>query len=258
MPSLEGMIGSAEWNLKRILRRIVPMRLRRVGKDGVSIFLLLRSPHLFGEYELRLAAERAWGVSFACGEGSTRAVFESEQGTVLQAGSHLLRVFNYSRPYSENPSEDVSWLPMLSQQRAWAEHTACACVQYVNARTDVEMAHCVLAKLVAQLLNENCTGIYVPSENSLISADESLYEELQKMGSFRASNIVSATEIVGEVKIPHSTLWSSLTVSHGFKTILPNIWLLSMCSWAARISFRGNVRSTTDFNRPAKMCASTS
>src|SRR5207249_11244131 len=41
-------------------------------------------------------------------------------------------------------------------------------------------------------------------------------------------------------------------------TIFPNIWLFSMCSCAARISFRGNVRSTTGFSRPAKTCARTS
>src|SRR5437899_745727 len=50
----------------------------------------------------------------------------------------------------------------------------------------------------------------------------------------------------------------SLLGSQMVSTIFPNIWLFSMCSCAARMSFKGNVRSTTGFRRPAKTCVSTS
>ena len=49
-----------------------------------------------------------------------------------------------------------------------------------------------------------------------------------------------------------------LTTIYGFKTTLPNIWLFSRYSWAARISHSGNVRSTTGFRRPAKTWPRTS
>jgi hypothetical protein len=34
---------------------------------------------------------------------------------------------------------------------------------------------------------------------------------------------------------------SAVSSSQGFSTILPNIWLFSMYSWAARVSLKGNV-----------------
>ena len=46
--------------------------------------------------------------------------------------------------------------------------------------------------------------------------------------------------------------------AQGCNTILPSIWLFSMCSWAAQASDNGNVRSTTGFRRPAKTCFNTS
>src|SRR6266478_2729967 len=45
---------------------------------------------------------------------------------------------------------------------------------------------------------------------------------------------------------------------YGFSTTLPNIWLFSMYSCAARTSFRAKLRSTTGFNRPAKTWPSAS
>jgi hypothetical protein len=183
----------AAWNLKRIFRRFFPMRWRRVGQDKpISMVLLLRKPHRFSEEELRTAAEKAWGVSFAGINGSTRTVTQSEDSTSLQAGSHLLSFRNSSRPYVDKPEDDVNWLPRASQQRAWAEHRACIWVDYVTPGTDVELAHCVLSGLVARLIDENCTGVYAPSEDSLIPADESLYEDLQKMASYRDQGVVPA------------------------------------------------------------------
>jgi hypothetical protein len=53
----------------------------------------------------------------------------------------------------------------------------------------LELAHCVLAKVVVRLLNENCTGVYIPSEDSLIPADEAA-EDLLRMGSYRFSGLI--------------------------------------------------------------------
>ncbi len=82
----------------------------------------------------------------------------------------------------------------MSQQRAWAEHSACIYVGYLTFGTafgtDAKLAHCVLARVVAQLLDSNCTGAYVPDEDSLIPADESLYEQLQARASSCDSNLV--------------------------------------------------------------------
>jgi hypothetical protein len=180
-------------NLRNIVRHFIPMRWQRVGKDEpLTMVLLLREPHFFRDGELRLAAERAWRISFAGGEGSMHAVAQSEHMTLLKAGPHLLSFFHYPKPYINNPKDNVKWLRRVSQQRAWIEHLACVGVDYLNPETDVELGYCILGKLVAELLDENCTAVYLPRESSLIPNDESLYSELQKIASSRDSGVVLA------------------------------------------------------------------
>jgi len=150
------------------------------------MILLLRNPHAFSDEEIRRAAERAWAISFSAVKGSTRRIIKTDDAVFLEAGPHRLSFVNYPKPYEEKPQEDLDWLPKLSQQRAWAEHTACFWVNYMTTATDLELAHCVLAKVVAQLLDENCTGLFIPSERSLIPA-EAASVELHKMGSYRSA-----------------------------------------------------------------------
>ncbi len=172
------------------------MRWRRVGKrEPISMVLLLRKPHVFSEEEVRLAAERAWALSFSSIEGSSRAVTRSGGTIFLRAGPYLFSFCDLPKPYVDNPKENLSWLPKVSQQQAWGEHTACGWVNYVNPDTDVELAQCVLAKLVVQLLDGNCTGVYSPSESSLIPANESLYDDLQRMASYRDFGLVRTSQI---------------------------------------------------------------
>jgi len=155
------------------------------------MIMLLRTPHPFSEQEIRLAAEKAWGVAFAIGEGSRRSVSQSEKFIVLRVGPHVLSFYDSDKPYVDNPKDDIGWLANVSQQHAWIGHKGFTAVQYANPATDVELAHCVIAKVVVQLLDDNCTGIYIPSESSLIPADDSLPESLNQMASFRDAGVVA-------------------------------------------------------------------
>ena len=179
----------AKWYFNNAIHRLVPMRWRRVGKRGPSMVLLLRNPHEFSEEEIRRAVERAWAVSFSVAEGSTRRIMTTENAVFVQAGPHRLSFVNYPKPYEEKPEEDLDWLPKLSQQQAWAEHTACCWVNYATSKTDLEVAHSVLAKVVAELLDENCTGVYIPTESSLIPAEDA-FTDLQTLGSYRSSALI--------------------------------------------------------------------
>lgn len=174
----------------KILRKFIPMPWQRLSKrEPLSMVLRLRKPHYFNVEELRLAAQRAWGISFEGGEGSMHCVVQTEPITLMKAGQHLLTFFQYPKPYVDNPRENIEWLKQLSQRQAWIEHAACVGVDYMNHDTDVELGYCVISKLVAEMLDENCTGVYVPRESSLIPNDESLYRELQKIASCRESGV---------------------------------------------------------------------
>jgi hypothetical protein len=170
-------------------RHLIPRRWRKpYGDDPTSVVILLRAPHFFRKEELRAAAERAWKVSFA-GEGQNSKHFVMQKAfvTILKAGPHLMNVLHQTRPYGGHggPPSDADWLAQASQKQAWTEHKAWASVDYMNRDVDLELAYCVSTKLVAELLDGNCTGIYIPGERKLIPHHQTLYLELQKMAGTR-------------------------------------------------------------------------
>jgi hypothetical protein len=155
----------------------------------VSIVLLLRKAHYFHAEELRIAAERAWGTSFVGGPDSRHFVMQSGHVTLMKAGPHLLSFLNVSKSYLDDPAEDSKQLSDLSAQNAWAEHRAWTAVDYVKGGKDPELEYSVLAKVVAELIDSNCAGVYVPAENSFMPNDALLYGELQKIAAARDAGI---------------------------------------------------------------------
>ncbi len=170
---------------------LVILRALWVRQDPVplSMVLLLRKAHFFRDEELRMAAEKAWGISFAERDESKHFVVQSGRITLIKVGPHVLNVFNSDRPYIEVPGDNAGWLPEMSQRQALAEHNACTGVDYMNG-TDVGLGHSVIAKLVAEMVDANCTGVYILREKRVIPNDESLYRELQKLASSSDSRVV--------------------------------------------------------------------
>jgi hypothetical protein len=108
----------------------------------------------------------------------------------MKAGPHALSVFHNSKPYfDDDPKENVNWLPHLSQRQAWINHSAWVAVDYLNDGVRVELGYAVLSNLVAEMLDGNCTGVYIPQQRSLIPNDESLYLELHKLASACESGV---------------------------------------------------------------------
>ena len=104
--------------------------------------------------------------------------------TMMKAGPHLLTFLKHKKPYGEGefPKDFAGSLPQSSQRQAWVEHTAWTAVNYAKGGTDPEREYGVLAKLCAEMLDENCVAVYVPGEQSLIPNDVSLRDELRRMG----------------------------------------------------------------------------
>ena len=61
--------------------------------------LLLRESHFFDAAEIRVAAEKAWGTSFAEDENAQNYVVQSGHVVLLKTGPHLLNFLNHSEPY---------------------------------------------------------------------------------------------------------------------------------------------------------------
>ena len=100
-----------------------------------------------------------------------------------------MNFLNHSEPYfGRDPAEHAKSLPLITQQKAWADHRAWTAVDYIGDCEDISQKYGVLARLVAEMLDANCTGVYVPGESSLMPDDpsiygHSLYEALRKLGA---------------------------------------------------------------------------
>ncbi len=164
----------------------MPLRWQRTGgEDPTSMVLLLRQPHFFTAAELRVAAEKAWRTSFA-GESpnSMHYVVQPKGLTLLKAGPHLFSFPHHAEPYfGWAEKQTVDGLPNEAQRVAWKQHSAWVAVDYMNKRVSMELAYCVLARLVAELVDENCTAVYIPRELSLTPNDSSLQPKLLKLSS---------------------------------------------------------------------------
>ncbi len=180
-------------NLPYRLRSLIPLQWQRTSKgEPLSMVMLLRKPHSFHAAELRNAAERAWHTSFSHEDKESKyCVVQEGSVTLMKAGPYLLSFFYYAAPYVEDPKSNIEWLPHATQREAWVQHAACYSVDFMNDGVSVQLGYCVLAQLVSEMLDGNCTGVYIPRERLLAPNDQSLYLALHGFASACDSGVNS-------------------------------------------------------------------
>jgi hypothetical protein len=121
-------------NLKKSFESILRWGKAPDKKDDlpVSMVLLLREPRFLTLDQLRSAAERAFGTSFAEAKQSRHFVVQAAFLTIIKAGPHSLSFLNYTKPYGDDSPEFWKAMPTASQRQAWAEHSAWTAVDYVK------------------------------------------------------------------------------------------------------------------------------
>ena len=98
-------------------------------------------------------------------------------------------MFSVGEPYFGKKSVEFSnRLQNPIQKELWVRHVAWTAVDYMGGGSDIEEQFSVLANLVADLLDSECLGVYVPSESSLIPNNTELYAELKKIAASRGIN----------------------------------------------------------------------
>jgi hypothetical protein len=163
---------------------------REDNSDPVSIVLLLREPHRYDKEELRVAAERAWGVSFEGVAGPDNFVIQSGHLALMKAGPHLLSLPNAPQPYLGDPRSISKKLPRR-QRSAWMEHRAWAAVDHMNRRVEPDLQYRALARVVAEMLTANCVGVFIPAKGTFLPNDASLYDALRRFATDRDIEMTS-------------------------------------------------------------------
>jgi hypothetical protein len=143
--------------------------------------LLLRNPVSLRTETLSAALKHGWGLS-SIDDSSDSFVTQSENKGLVYIRPHLIGILNSNRPYLNiDSSKQAQIFPQASQQKAWKEHDAWLSLDYMRGGRNLELEYSVLARLAAGMLDENCSGIYIPRENSLIPNDSFLLGELMHM-----------------------------------------------------------------------------
>ncbi len=152
----------------------------------VSIVLLLREQRDLPEDVLRQAAARAWGPEFS-GEESGNFVVGGPFFNMVKIRGLMLQVLVAARPYVDDPERAAKSIAELRCRKVMAEHTAWISVDCNSgsAPPSVTMQEkfSLIGGLAAELLNSNCTGLYVPWNNMLIPNEESLPDRLRTFAS---------------------------------------------------------------------------
>lgn len=148
----------------------------RVGP--VSLVLLLRNP-IFFDTE-RLSASIQYFDAMSSIEGTTdNFVTSSGETAIVYLKPHMISLLNSDKPYfNVDPNEYAKLFPQASQQQGWSEHRAWTSLDYLRGGRDVEMEYRVLAQLAALILDQNCSGLYIPQEKSFVPNDSSLMNAL--------------------------------------------------------------------------------
>jgi hypothetical protein len=163
-------------------------RLRRVFRKGdadadmpYSIVMLLRCPYRMTQGVLEAAASRAYGVPY---DGSDEMHFVvAKARTMVRAGKFVISVLEASEPYLGDPVEVAKGFGRYKElEAAWSEHRIWAAFDLWNDDVPKKQAYSVLAKLVAELMDARCAGIYLPKENEFtIAADGATFDRLRRL-----------------------------------------------------------------------------
>jgi len=141
--------------------------------DFPSIVLLLRKPQAYDQEELRLAAQRAWGVPFETKTGEGNFVIKSGHLSVMKAGRHLLSFPSAAQRYSGDPRKKLKQLPR-SQRHVWVQHRAWVAVDYLKGGKDRPLEYGVLARIAVEMLTDNCVGVFLPESGAFVPNDGTL------------------------------------------------------------------------------------
>jgi len=188
--TLTGMginLRAAFQNLGRSLGKSNEANSREdVNTGSKSMVLLLRQPSFLTLERLREAGSQVFGAPFSDDQRDTHCVVQRAMITSMVAEPHKISFLHYSRPYGDSPEHSREFgraMATESQRQAWAEHNAWTAVVYVAGIVEFDLAHALLARLCAQVVDDNCAGVYMPGGRVFIPNDGSLLPALEQLGS---------------------------------------------------------------------------
>lgn len=169
--------------LRSLIAKFLPWLVQKKNNEPISMVLLQRAAHSFSIDALQAAADKAWSSPTAGDRGSKPFVTVAGFRALVWVKPHFLAIFSVPKPYfGRDRQQNLEWLPQEVQRQSWAGHCAWTAIDYVGPSRDLRIAYSVLAKLAAEMIDPNITGVYVPGERAFLPNDGSLYASLEMIG----------------------------------------------------------------------------
>lgn len=155
-----------------------------------SMVLLLKEARFPSLEQLRHAAERAYKQRFSGDKNARYCVYQEVLWTIARIGPHMVSFMFYTKPYGADlPALAKAW-KLPDQRNAWDEHTAWMAIDYAKGSIDFESRYALLARLCAELYDDNCVGLYLPRERALVPGEISVRDTLSRAMANRAVGLL--------------------------------------------------------------------
>lgn len=153
----------------------------------VSFVALLKEPRPLEAVYLQTAAKKAWDADLSLGEdaeGEDGFIVGEDFSCFVMFRGRIMLVNNFPSPYMDDAEKFAESIPDLRLRQIVAEHTAWMSVDAMGASMgdDPETVrdwYRVLGPLLAEFVDENCLGIYMPDRGRLYAANPETLEMLR-------------------------------------------------------------------------------
>ncbi len=101
-------------------------------------------------------------------------------------------LFKTRRYFDDDPDQARGFKESLRRDdplQAWIEHKAFFAVAYVKGNVDRDSKYVILARLCAELFDENCTAIYLPGKRALVPGRELALRQLNRMIAYKEVDV---------------------------------------------------------------------
>lgn len=178
-----GLIGVL-WIIWSVVREI--MRRRELqNRPLISLVQLRRVANNFlTDRKLAEVASRVWGCEFGSGSGGEQQAYVVGRSPafIVNAPGMTLLINNFKAAYMSDIEQVASEMKELRMRHAIESHTAWLSVDLMvmhEQTRDSAEAYPFIAKIFADLLDDDCVAVYAPETGQLIPYDSELPEKLR-------------------------------------------------------------------------------
>ena len=158
--------------------------------DLISIVLHFKRPAGLQDAAIHQAVERAWGIDLS--NSVTAHIVNKPPICIVKFDQTVLILSSGSKPYcpEEYLQEALDQFPEEGQKAVARDHRAFLTIDLLNpkrpTRSQKESCYQQMARLAAELVDDNCMGVYVPEIGLMRPYDGQLTEDLRSDRPLRA------------------------------------------------------------------------